>query len=47
MVSYAEIYYDEPVYYRTAQPTQKFQLDAVHFIIIYIFALFIMTFANK
>lgn len=48
MVSYAEIYYDEPMYHR-APPRHvqnKFELDPMHFILVYILALFIMTFSK-
>ncbi len=45
-VSYAEIDFSQPVVYRRIQQT-RFEIEAVHFIILYIFALFVMAFSPK
>ena len=47
-VSYAEIMYD-PAPIVVAPPPQKmrFELEGLHFIIVYMIALFVMTFSTK
>ena len=47
-VSYAEIDYHQPIIHRRVQvKQQRFEIEAIHFILVYILALFIMAFSPK